>query len=153
MREVIMVCFGNICRSPMAEALLRRALDETLGEGHDVVVSSAGVAASEGLPPSQGSIRAMRGYGLDIHRSRSRELTAAMARRADLIYCMERYQADRVRALLPPERADRVRSMGDEVPDPLGAGQTAYDAVADQIEKLLPGVVDEVVAYINGSKT
>src|ERR687886_162485 len=92
MPEVIMVCFGNICRSPMAEALLQRALDERLGEGHDVVVSSAGVAATEGLPPSQGSIRAMRAYGLDIHRSRSHELTAGMAGRAGAFYFMGRYQ-------------------------------------------------------------
>ena len=147
-----MVCFGNICRSPMAEALLQRALDERLGEGHDVLVSSAGVAATEGLPPSQGSIRAMRSYGIDIHRSRSRELTPSMAQRADLIYCMESYQVDRVRAMLPAEQSDRVRLMGDEVPDPLGAGQPAYDAVADQIEKLLPGVIEQVVAYLNGSK-
>jgi protein-tyrosine-phosphatase len=135
----------------MGEALLQHALDERLGAGHDVVVTSAGIAASEGHPPSQGSVRAMERYGLDIRKIRSRELTPRMARRAHLIYCMETYQADRVRQILQPEHAERVRIMGEEVPDPLGSGQQAYDAVAEQIVALLPRVVDEVVASLDGS--
>lgn len=148
--EVIVVCYGNICRSPMAEALLQRALDERLGPGR-VLVGSAGIAAGDGHPPSQGSVRAMQSRGVDIRRTRSRELTAAMARRAHLIYCMEEYQVERVRALLPTDHAARVRTMGEEVPDPLGAGQAAYDAVAAKVESLIPRVVDEIATSLDGS--
>lgn len=146
MREIVMVCFGNVCRSPMAEALLQRALDERLGAGA-VLVTSAGIAASDGFPPSRGTIRAMADRGIDARRHRSRELTASWAARAFLLYCMEEYQVERVRAMAPVD--GRARLMGDEeVPDPLGSGQEAYDAVAEQIERLLPQVVAEVVAEI-----
>lgn len=142
-----MVCFGNVCRSPMAEALLQRALDEQLGDGA-VLVTSGGVGASDGYPPSQGTIRAMADRGIDVRRHRSRELTPSWASRAFLIYCMEDYQVDRVRAMAP-SLDGRARLMGgEEVPDPLGSGQGAYDAVAEQLERLLPPVVDEVLSEI-----
>lgn len=152
-REIIAVCFGNVCRSPMAEVLLQRALDERLGPDGGLVVSSAGVAASDGYPPSRGSVRAMERYGLDIRSHRSRELTPGWARRAFLVYCMEDYQVDRVRAMLPDEMHPRVRTMGEEIPDPLGSGQFAYDAVANAIWTLVPRVVDEVVAELERSGT
>lgn len=142
-----MVCHANICRSPMAEALLRRALDDRLGPGHSVAVGSAGTCANDGQPPSQGAIRAMELRGIDIRHFRSSDLTAGMAGRADLIYCMEGGQVRGVRDLLSGGR-DRVRTMGEDVPDPIGHGQLAYDAIAAKIESLLPRVVDEIAAFL-----
>lgn len=151
MTEIICICFGNVCRSPIAEAMLQRALAERLGEGA-VVVSSAGIAATDGYPPSQGSVRAMQTRGFDIRGHRSRELTLGWARNAFLMYCMEDYQVDRVRAMLS-DGVERARLFGgQEVPDPLGSGQAAYEAVADQIESLLPQVVEEVVAELGAGE-
>lgn len=142
-----MVCLANVCRSPMAEALLRRALDDRLGPGHDVAVGSAGIGAHDGQPPSQGAIRAMELRGIDIRHQRSSDLTAGMAARADLIYCMEDYQVGHVRDLLAGG-LDRARTMGEDVPDPMGHGQLAYDAIAARIESLIPRVVDEIAAFL-----
>lgn len=147
MSEVIIVCFGNVCRSPMGAALLQQALDRRLGDGHEVVVTSAGIGASDGYPPSQGSIRAMQNRGIDIRSHRSRLLTPDWSRRALLVYCMEDYQVERARGMAP-DCADRIRTMGEDVPDPLGSGQIAYDAVAYKIETLIPGVVEEIVAAL-----
>jgi len=142
------VCYGNICRSPMGEALLQRALDERLGEG-TILVTSAGIGADDGRPPSTGTIRAMADRGIDLRFARSTYLTAAHAARAWRLYCMEQYQLDRVRAMLE-ERPDRVMLLdGEEVPDPIGSGQQIYDEVALQIERLLPAVVEDIARAIS----
>lgn len=146
-REVVVVCYGNICRSPMGEVLLQRALDARLGQA-TLLVTSAGIGADDGRPPSTGTIRAMAERGIDVRFLRSSYLTAMHAARAWRIYCMEQYQVDRVRAMLD-ERPERVMLMaGEEVPDPIGSGQQIYEEVALQIERLLPAVVDDILATI-----
>jgi len=142
-KEIIVVCYGNICRSPIGEVLLQRTLDDRLGEGR-VLVTSAGIGADDGRPPSQGTVRSMQARGFDVRRLRSTYLTPHLARRAWRIYCMEDYQVRRVRELLADD-GDKVMLLdGEEVPDPLGSSQDAYDAVATQIERLLPQVVADI---------
>lgn len=144
-REIIVVCYGNICRSPMGEVLLQRALDERLGEG---AVTSAGIGADDGRPPSRGTVDVMAERGFDVRSLRSTYLTPLHARRAWRIYCMERYQVDHVRGMLADD-LDRVMLMGgEEVDDPLGSGIQAYAHVRDQIERLLPGAVEDIAAAI-----
>lgn len=141
-REIIVVCYGNICRSPMGELLLQGALDERFGPGR-FLVTSAGIGADDGRPPSQGTIAAMRERGFDARSMRSTYLTADAAARAWRLYAMEEYQLRHIRQLAPDP--DRVMLFaGEEVPDPLGSGQQAYENVALQIERLLPAVVDEI---------
>lgn len=145
MREIIIVCYGNICRSPMGEVLLQRALDERAGEGA-FLVTSAGIGADDGRPPSQGTIRAMAARGIDVRSLRSTMLRPQAVRDAWRVYCMEVYQVDHVRGFVPLD-PDRVMLMdGEEVPDPLGSGQEAYEEVARQIERLLPPVVEDILA-------
>lgn len=150
-REIVVVCYGNICRSPMGEVLLQRALNERVGEGA-ILVTSAGIGADDGRPPSQGTIKAMAARGIDLRFTRSTYLTAAHAARAWRLYCMEQYQVDRVRALLD-EHPERVMLLdGEEVPDPIGSGQQIYDEVALQIERLLPAVVDDIARAISAEE-
>lgn len=146
-RTIVVVCYGNICRSPMGEVLLQRALDEQLGEGA-ALVTSAGIGADDGRPPSQGTVRAMEERGIDVRRLRSTYLTAAMVRRAWRLYVMEEYQARHVRELLPDAAGKVMLMAGEEVPDPIGSTQQAYDDVARQLERLLPEVVDDIAAAI-----
>lgn len=147
-REIIVVCYGNICRSPMGEVLLQRALDEQLGPGA-ALVTSAGIAADDGRPPSQGTIRSMAARGIDVRSLRSTYLTPHLARRAWRIYCMEEYQVRRTQELVPDEPERVMLLDGEEVPDPLGSTQDAYDAVAAQIERLLPAVVQDICGVLN----
>jgi protein-tyrosine phosphatase len=84
--EVLVICTANVCRSPMAEALLGRRLAEL---GPETGVRSAGML-SDGAPPPPEVINAMAGYGLDVSSHRSRLVTPEDLERADLILAMAR---------------------------------------------------------------
>jgi len=87
MSEILLVCTGNICRSPMAEGFLRAALVERLGEAAPVV-TSAGTAGLEGSGAMEESIRSARELGVDIRAHLARKLRGEMLEDADLIVCM-----------------------------------------------------------------
>ena len=77
MKTILFICTGNVCRSPMAEALFRHAVR---GRG-EFRVLSAGLGAADGQPPTQHSVTAMRELGMDISAQRSRMLTTDLVRR------------------------------------------------------------------------
>src|SRR6202044_1349980 len=85
-KNILFVCTGNICRSPMAEGLFRHLV----ADRKDVRVASAGVHASPGQPPSTYSVEALAEIGIDISRQRSQSLTDDLVARADLIFAMTR---------------------------------------------------------------
>ena len=142
-REVVFVCYGNICRSPIAEALLQRALDQRLGPGHDWVVSSAGVGATDGTVASRGTKDVLLARGIDFRHHRARFLTPAMARNAALIVCMEQMQVDAIRKTV--DDPDKVILMGDGVPDPIGAGPEMYESTAALIESHIEPLVERIL--------
>lgn len=130
----------------MGEVLLQRALDERFGNGAFLVTSS-GIAADDNRPPSQGTIRALADRGVDARSLRSTYLTRDIARRAWRLYAMEEYQVRHIRALV--DDTSRVMLLaGEEVDDPLGSGQQAYENVAIQIERLIPSVVADIAEAV-----
>jgi protein-tyrosine-phosphatase len=141
--EVVFVCYGNICRSPIAEALLQRALDERLGPGHDWIVSSAGVGATDGTPASRGTKDVLKARGVDFRHHRARYLTPAIARRAELIVCMEPGQVAQVQRMV--DEPSRVVLMGDGIPDPIGAGPDMYERTAVLIEDEIAPLVERLL--------
>ena len=84
-RHILVVCVGNICRSPMAEALLKSALR---GQNR-MTVESAGLGALVGHPASDYSIELMNEMGIDIKDHRARQIHPDMVREADLVLVME----------------------------------------------------------------
>jgi protein-tyrosine phosphatase len=86
MTSILVVCTGNICRSPVAEGFLRGSFATRFGDGAPTV-SSAGIAGLEGSPASEESVLAASEYGTDIRDHRGRMLTRAMVD-ADLILGM-----------------------------------------------------------------
>jgi protein-tyrosine phosphatase len=84
--NVLVVCTANVCRSPMAEALLRQRLAD---QGSDATVRSAGMLAG-GVPPPPEVITAMAGYGLDVSAHRSHRVTPEDLESADLTLAMAR---------------------------------------------------------------
>jgi len=138
-----MVCYGNICRSPMAEVLMQAALHNRLGDRHDFLVTSAGTNAFDGGPASSPGVQAMAQRGLDLSRHRSRALTKAMIRRADRVICMTASHRRSVLEMVP-EAAAKTITLGDDVPDPLGGTLAEYEAVARLIEERVEALADEI---------
>lgn len=87
MTSILLICTGNVCRSPLAEGCLRASLERRFG-GASPTVASAGTAGWEGSEAMPGSIEAARELGIDITDHRGRRMTSAMAEDADLLLCM-----------------------------------------------------------------
>jgi len=100
MAAILVVCSGNICRSPIAEGLLRRALERRL-DGGAPVVGSAGTIAVDGAPAMPESVEAARERGVDIHAHAARRLTPGLIDGADLIIGMAAEHRETVARLVP----------------------------------------------------
>ena len=148
----LFVCTGNTCRSPMAEGLFRKLLSERLKCSEDdlvdrgYMVSSAGVAAGAGSPPSPEAVEILSTRGIDLRAHESQPATPQLLSQADLIFTMTRSHRDMlVREF--PETAPRVKllaSDGADVIDPIGAGMDEYRRCADQIERYLQALLAEL---------
>ena len=148
--SVLLVCMGNICRSPTAEGVLRHKLREAGLEGR-VAVDSAGTHGYHtGERPDPRAIRhaAMRGY--DIAGLRARPVEAADFERHDWWLAMDAANLAWLRQRIPPERADRAALLlsfapgavaGAEVPDPYYGAPAGFDAVLDLVEQGCDGFV------------
>ncbi len=151
MTNVLFICTGNICRSPMAEGLLRRMA------GGKVEVCSAGLGAGRGQPPSAHAVEVLRKEGIDISEIRSQPVSPDLLERADYIFTMTRDHLDML-LLLYPEMSAKARLLRfDEaakggradVTDPIGGTRETYEACKADIKRALP----HVLTLITGKKT
>jgi low molecular weight protein-tyrosine phosphatase len=100
MTAVLVVCTGNVCRSPMAEGFLRAALERRFGHAAPAV-SSAGTAGWEGSGAMDEAIDAAAERGVDISDHVARRLVSGMAADADLVLCMAAEHRDAIDANEP----------------------------------------------------
>ena len=140
MKNILFVCTGNVCRSPMAEGILRQAIQ---GRG-GYEVRSAGLGAVEGQPPSPFAVQAVKELGIEIGSLRSRTLTPELVQQADYIFGMTHSHVDTV-LLLYPQAAEKtflLREFDDtlnlfekDISDPIGGSYNTYLICRDQIEQ------------------
>jgi glycine hydroxymethyltransferase len=160
MKTILFICTGNVCRSPMAEALFRHAVR---GRGEFRAVS-AGIGAVDGQPPTAHSVRAMRELGVDISGQRSRMLTVELVRSADFILGMTHGHVDTVALLYPPvaEKTFLLREFDEtlepyekDISDPIGSPYEIYVECRDQIEQGIASLLKfmEQHNFLTGTQT
>lgn len=145
--RVLTVCMGNICRSPMAAALLTERLTR---RGIPAVVASAGIRAFVGRPAEPEAQTLMRERGLDLSGHRGRQLTPELISSFELVLVMEERHERAVHALVPSARG-RVHRIGRfggfDVPDPYRQQRPAFERSLALIER---GLIDFEEAFWNG---
>lgn len=137
MASILIVCTGNVCRSPIAEAVLRSALTERFGS-RAPAVSSAGTAGWEGSGAVAGSVEAAAERGHDIGDHVARRLTPAMVGEADLVLCMAAEHRDAIRSVASEDAVARAFTLKElvrlleELPPAAGADpETLVGRVAE----------------------
>lgn len=137
--KILMVCLGNICRSPLAEGIMRSKLSE------DFIVDSAGTGAwHAGELPDKRSVSTAKNRGLDITNQRARQFKESDFDTFDHIFVMDNSNYKDVLALAPNEEAkSKVKLILNEifpnenvdVPDPYYGGQDGFENVFDMLDQ------------------
>ncbi|MGH7652538.1 MAG: low molecular weight protein arginine phosphatase [Gemmatimonadaceae bacterium] len=141
--NLLFVCSGNTCRSPLAEALARKVAASRGIE--DIAISSAGTNAVENVPATDEALLVGMERGLDLTGHRSRQLTPAIVSEADLIFVMTPGHLEQVKQMggrgkvhVIDEYASGATDKG--ISDPYGGDLEAYrnttDSLEDELERL-----------------
>ncbi|BDI04495.1 low molecular weight protein-tyrosine-phosphatase [Sphaerotilus microaerophilus] len=156
--RVLMVCMGNICRSPTAEAVLRHRVARA-GLAAQVEIDSAGTHAWHTRnPPDERSIAHAARRGYDLTGLRARRIESADFERFDLLLAMDADNLAHLRETAPAEAHHRLRLLMTfapqlslrEVPDPYYGGSAGFERVLDLIESACDGLVEHLRS-VNGT--
>ncbi len=148
--EVLIVCTGNICRSPLAAALLQHLLGDPQESG--VHVSSAGTYASVGLSATNFMIEIATEWGIDLSEHEGNQLTEDTIHSTDLILAAEPHHRDWIVESFPYAE-ERIEMLGDpinleSIPDPYGSVFEAYKESAELIHRATAGWQQKLQAVI-----
>ena len=150
--RVLLVCMGNICRSPTAEGVLRCFIKNN-NVGDKVEVDSAGTHGYHvGEAPDSRTQRAAAVRGYNLSQLRARKVARQDLDYFDLILAMDKSNLDNLRRLATPEQQERIKLFmdyarsfdDDEVPDPYYGLGHGFDLVLDMVEDASLGLIEEI---------
>ena len=150
MKKILFVCTGNMCRSPMAVGLVKKALPQ----GGDVEISSAGLIVSDGLPASPNAIKVMAEEDIDISGHQSRHLTREIVTGTNVIFVMTQWhKLELINLLEKPGKEiylikelmkNKLRGSLD-IEDPIGKSIVFYRKCRDEIKKAVPTMLEKIL--------
>lgn len=150
MTMILLVCTGNLCRSPMAVGLLRRLLVKK-GLETDYQVRSAGVWAVDGRPATESAVAVMAERGIDITDHIAHTINAEDVAASDLILVMSRDQGQMIRQTWPQyawkihllsEMAGKRQDVHDPYGDPIEEYRTCADTIAHYLDRGLERILE-----------
>jgi len=139
--RILVVCTGNICRSPVAESLLKSRLPEK-------TVTSAGTMAMVGSGADPSAIAVGMSAGLDLSTHRATQLTQSMLQEADLVLTLDATHSDWITRRFPQYRG-KVHKLGkwqqdSDVPDPYRRSKAAFESVHSQMTSMVADWADRL---------
>lgn len=134
-RRILFVCFGNLCRSPMAEGFFNAS-----ARPKPLTAESAGVGARDGAPPSLLAVLEMKRRGIDIASHRSRSITSAAPDAFEAVVALDREVAALFQAAFPDCRELQVWNIPDPYGGSAGEYRQAADLIFENVEQLLRGM-------------
>lgn len=148
--NILIVCTGNTCRSPIAEAILKKELKDTGKSNNKYTIISAGISTINGMNASDNAIEVLREKGIDLLGHKSRVITLDLINEADVILTMTKSHKDILMKLVPEYRK-KIYTLREfaglenlDISDPFGGSLDVYrntlieisDAASKVIEKL-----------------
>lgn len=140
MKNILVLCIGNICRSPLAEAMLKKEFPEK-------TIWSAGLGAMVGSPADPVSVELAAANEMDLANHRAQQVTAWMCQAADLILVMEQSHKNELEGRYPLVRGKAFRlgepgkfDIADPYRQPRAAFDTAYEGIARGVADWVPRI-------------
>jgi protein-tyrosine phosphatase len=149
MKKVLFICTGNTCRSPMAEAIFNKMLQNRELSSHEIKSTSAGLYALDNAEATPQAIEVMRNVGIDLSQHRSRSVDEKMLQEVDLILTMTRHHCHQLQESFPHVQhkvytlAEYAGLPEEDVSDPYGQDTEAYRSARQQIESFLKRIINQ----------
>jgi len=148
-KTILIVCTGNVCRSPMAAGLLQRRL-ASAGLEDDYEVRSAGTWAATGVPAAAYARQAMAKRGIDITQHRARDISARDVAEADLILVMTEGHREAILAEFQDARSktyllSEMIGKSYDIADPYGSSLAYYEYCAEDLSSIIEAGFERIL--------
>ncbi len=155
--SIVFVCTGNMCRSPLAEGILRKKISEECSPNlrDKIWVQSCGIYAYDGNRPSESAVRIAANNQVDISNIRSKPINRVLVEQSDLIFALSIDHLNFIQENFPSARhksylmktfgKDRPTTIGDSIPDPMGFPFDFYSKTFSEIQNTIDEAFQMIV--------